>query len=173
MKEQKLVSIGIPAYKGMFLREAIQSVLNQTYSNIELIIVDDNSPDNLKNIVCSFHDARIHYYRNEQNVGKENPACNWNKCLSHANGEFFALLCDDDLYESAFVETMLSLAKKYPQTQVFRSRANFIDAEGQEVNKYASAPEWEAWDDYLWQKNTLPLMSFAPERTLSMHRVKK
>ena len=45
---------------------------------------------------------------------------------------------------------MLTLAERHPETNVFRARANFINADGKEINRYASAPEWESWDDYLW-----------------------
>lgn len=145
-----LVSVAIPAYKQKYLAEAIRSVLNQSYQNIELIIVNDRSPEDIDGVVSQFNDSRIRYYVNEQNLGGTNPANNWNKCLSYAQGEFFALLCDDDLYEPDFIEQMMSLASKYPKTNVFRARANFIDKEGKETNRYASAPEWESWDDYLW-----------------------
>ncbi len=144
------ISVAIPAYKAKFLDKAIKSVLNQTYQDFELIIVNDNSPEDIDQIVSLFHDKRIKYYRNEHNLGGTNPANNWNKCLSYASGEYFALLCDDDIYDPDFLESMIQLAEKYPQTNVFRARANFINADGFETDKYASAPEWESWDDYLW-----------------------
>ncbi len=145
-----LISVAIPTYKKKFLAEAILSVLHQTYQNIEVIIVNDKSPEDIEQVVNQFKDERIRYYCNEKNLGGANPANNWNKCLSYAKGEFFALLCDDDLYEPNFLERMMLLAEKYPKTNVFRARANFIDTNGNETNKYASAPEWESWDDYLW-----------------------
>ena len=150
MTNHKLVSVAIPAYKAKYLSQAIESVLNQTHQNLEIIVVNDQSPDDIGTIVQKFDDSRIHYYVNERNLGRQNPAYNWNRCLSYAHGEFFALLCDDDLYEPTFIERMLSLAEKHPTTNVFRSRANFINAQGKEINRYPSAPEWESWDDYLW-----------------------
>lgn len=145
-----LVSVAIPCYKARFLKEAIASVLSQTCHNLELIVVNDKSPENVSDVIASFSDDRIRYYVNDVNVGAENPANNWNKCLSYAKGEYFCLLCDDDIYEPDFIEQMLALAAKYPDTDVFRSRANFINAEGKEMNRYASAPEWESMEDYLW-----------------------
>ena len=106
----ELVTIAIPAYKATFLRKAISSALKQTYSNIELIVVDDCSPENLESITKEFNDSRICYYKNTTNLGKNDPSKNWNKCLEYANGEFFALLCDDDTYEPTVVEEMLKLA---------------------------------------------------------------
>ena len=150
MKTEGLISVAIPCYKGKFLAEAICSILGQTYKKLELIIVNDQSPEDIDAIVRQFDDPRIQYHVNKSNLGAQNPAYNWNKCLSYAKGEFFALLCDDDVYEPTFFETMLTLAQKHPETQVFRARANFINTEGKEINRYASAPEWESWEDYLW-----------------------
>lgn len=148
--QSSLVTVAIPCYKKKFLEEAIRSVILQTYKNWELLIVDDASSENLKEIVDKFNDSRIRYYRNEKNLGRNNPAYNWNRCLELAKGEFFALLCDDDIYEPDFIETMLALSEKYPTCGTFRTRANFINATGKEINRYASAPEWESWEDYFW-----------------------
>lgn len=150
MSSSPLVSVAIPAYKATYLRETIDSVLSQTYKNIELIVVDDNSPNGIEAIVCQFNDERITYYKNSQNLGKGNPVPNWNKCLSYANGEYFCLICDDDIYAPDFIETMLSLVEKFPNCDVFRARARFIDRDGKETDKYAAPPEWESMDDYLW-----------------------
>lgn len=150
MNSSPLVSVAIPAYKATYLRETIDCILNQTYKNIELIVVDDNSPYGIKDIVSQYNDERISYYRNPKNLGKGNPVPNWNKCLSYAKGEFFCLICDDDLYAPDFIETMLGLADKFPDCHVFRARAHFIDKEGKETDKYSTPPEWESMDDYLW-----------------------
>ncbi len=145
-----LITVAIPGYKKTYLDKAIESVIKQTYTNWELIIVDDCSPYDLKSVVGKYDDERISYHRNKVNLGGENPANNWNKCLELAKGEFFILLCDDDYYSPDFIETMLFLANKYPKCGTFRSRANIINADGVEINRYASSPEWESWDDYFW-----------------------
>lgn len=145
-----LVSVAIPAYKVSYLKEAIQSVLSQTYSNIELIIVNDQSPEDIDSIVNQFNDNRIRYYVNPQNIGRQDPVANWNKCLSYARGTFFALLCDDDLYDPCFIETMLSLANKYPQVNVFRSRGKIINNHNHPIDYYPSSPEFEKAQDYMW-----------------------
>ena len=59
----------MPAYKSQFLHKAIESILNQTYRHFELIVVDDKSPDNLKEIVDDFTDDRIVYKSNSKNIG--------------------------------------------------------------------------------------------------------
>lgn len=151
MENNPLVSIAIPAYKSEFLEEAIESVLNQTYQNIELHIVNDCSPQNIDSIVKRYkNDPRVHYHKNEKNIGCKDPVANWNKCLSFAKGDFFSLLCDDDVYSSSFIEEMLKLATKYPNTNVFRSRVKIVDDKGIMQNIYPSAPEWESAIDYMW-----------------------
>ncbi|WP_295679033.1 glycosyltransferase family 2 protein [uncultured Fibrobacter sp.] len=147
-----LVTIAIPAYKATFLKEAISSALNQTYTNIELIVVDDASPESIEEITKGFNDSRIRYYRNATNLGKDDPSKNWNKCLEYAKGEYFALLCDDDTYEPTFVEEMLKLANDYPDVKVFRARARTIDENNNIVNLYPSAPTFETCFDYMYQK---------------------
>ncbi len=144
-----LVSIVIPAYKATFLKYSIESALNQTYKNIEVIVVNDNSPEPLDEIVHSFNDKRLKYYVNQQNIGGKDPVANWNHCLSLGSGEYFALLCDDDLYEPTFIEQMLVLAEKYPDCKVFRGRGRFIDTNGHTIDYYPACPEWETAINYL------------------------
>ena len=146
------VSIGIPAYKPEFLEEAIASVLTQTFEDWELIVVDDCSPADIKGIVGKFTDPRIRYYRNEQNIGAEDPSYNWDKCVDYARGEYFCLLCDDDLYHPSFLEEMLKLANQFPDCNVFRARVQFIDGNGNVLRKYPSSPLWESCEDYIWHK---------------------
>ena len=90
-----LVSICIPTYKGAeFIGKTLDSVFNQSYPNFELLVLDDNSPDDTSSIVSSYADPRIRYVRNSQNQG---PQRNWNKCLELAQGKYFKLLPHDDL----------------------------------------------------------------------------
>lgn len=91
-----LVSIVMPSYNcGRFIRETIKSVLAQTYSNWELLFVDDCSTDDTETIVRSFDDSRIHYYKNEQNSGA---AVSRNRALREAKGHWIAFLDSDDLW---------------------------------------------------------------------------
>lgn len=147
-----LVTIAIPAYKRTYLAEAIHSALSQTYSNIELLIVDDDSPHNLKQIVESFHDSRIKYYRNEKNLGSLNVVKNWNRCLELAHGEYFILLCDDDMLEPDFVQELLTLADKYPQCNVFHAQRYVLDEYTGERKVDDAWPEWESLDTFYENK---------------------
>ena len=109
-------------------------------------------PENIEKIINEFNDSRIHYYRNTVNLGKEDPSKNWNKCLEYANGDFFALLCDDDTYEPTFVEEMLELSQEFPDVKVFRARARTIDENNNLINWYPTSPTYETCIDYMYQK---------------------
>lgn len=153
MENNPLVSIAIPAYKSEYLGEAIESVLSQTYKNIELHIVNDCSPQDIDSIVQLYiGDSRLHYHKNKRNIGGNDPVANWNKCLSYAKGAFFSLLCDDDIYEPTFIEEMLSLASKYSQCNVFRARVKIIGTDAKTIDYYPTSPEWETCVDYIWHK---------------------
>lgn len=89
------VSVCIPCYRGAaHLAAAIESVLAQTWSDFELIVVDDNSPDNTVELMQQFTDPRIRFLVNPANLG---PDGNWNRCLELARGRYFKLLPQDDL----------------------------------------------------------------------------
>lgn len=142
-KQKKLVSIAIPAYKVTYLQEAIDSALQQDYAHIELIIVNDNSPYNLDEIVKHYSDKRIRYYKNEKNLGKTSIVHNWNKCLSFAKGEFFVLLCDDDILKPNFVSELIKLADKYPSCNVFHARKINLYENGNQIE----SPIWPEYED--------------------------
>ena len=149
MKNYK-VTIAIPAYKPDYLARAIQSALSQTYTNLEIIVVDDKSPYDIESVIKSFSDERLFYSRNDINLGAKDPGRNWNRCVELATGDYFCLLCDDDLYAPTFVEEMLALSIKYPDCKVFRSGVNIIDSNDNITDYYASSPEYETVPDYMW-----------------------
>lgn len=123
-----LYSFVLPAYKADFLDAAINSILSQTYTNFELIIVDDDSPFDLTRIVDKYrHDARLSYYRNHKNIGGTDLVAQWNHCLGFAKGEYVILASDDDLYDNTYLESINELIKKYPNVNVFRPRVQEID----------------------------------------------
>lgn len=109
---EPLVSILIPTYnRANLLKRSIQSALNQTYENIEIVISDNNSDDNTDKIVNSFTDRRIKYFKNESNIG---PILNWRNALVKSSGDYCILLCDDDyIIESNYIRNSVELLKRY------------------------------------------------------------
>lgn len=105
-----LVSIVMPSYNtGKYIAESIESVLVQTYQNWELLIVDDCSTDNTDEVVASFNDQRIRYFKNEKNSGA---AVGRNRALRVAQGEWIAFLDSDDLWMPKKLEWQLKFMKK-------------------------------------------------------------
>jgi glycosyltransferase involved in cell wall biosynthesis len=88
------VSVCIPVYNGeKHLEKAIKSVLNQSFKDFELVIVDNASTDKTQEVINGFTDHRIKRFRNEKNLGMVG---NWNRCLDHSNGEFIQFIFHDD-----------------------------------------------------------------------------
>lgn len=133
-----LVSIIMPSWNTeRFIAESIQSVINQTYTNWELLIVDDCSTDNTDEIVASFHDERIKYYHNEKNSGA---ALTRNKAMREASGEWIAFLDSDDLWTPEKLEHQINFMKKNGYTLSFTEYEK-IDEESNPLNIYVSGPE--------------------------------
>lgn len=106
----ELVSIIMPSYNtGRFISETINSVLNQTYKNWELIIVDDCSNDDTDAVVAMYNDERIRYLKNEENSGA---AISRNRALREAKGKWIAFLDSDDLWTSNKLEKQIEFMKK-------------------------------------------------------------
>ena len=100
-----LVSIVLPTYKrAHLLPHAIRSVLHQTHGNLELIIVDDNSPDGTAEVVNSFDDGRIRYTRNDSNLKLPRSL---NKGFSLAKGAFLTWTSDDNFFSDDAIEKMV------------------------------------------------------------------
>lgn len=104
-----LVSIIMPSYNtAKYIKGSIQSVINQTYTNWELIIVDDCSTDNTDEVVKSISDDRIHYIKNEKNSGA---AVSRNRALCEAKGKWIAFLDSDDLWMPQKLEEQIVFMK--------------------------------------------------------------
>ncbi len=146
---QPQLSFVLPAWKGLYLKDAITSILAQTNPAWELVIVDDCSPEPLQEIVDSFKDTRIRYIRNERNLGGENLVRQWNHSISFAVGNYIVLAADDDLYRPSFCEEVLCLAKKYPQVDLIHSSVEQIDQDGEHLWDDSILPEFTNKYEYL------------------------
>ncbi|MDA3838156.1 MAG: glycosyltransferase family 2 protein [Candidatus Delongbacteria bacterium] len=105
MTTNNLVSIIIPTHnRAELLKRAIESALNQTYSKHEIIVIDDGSTDNTKEIVDSFKNMRIKYLKNESSLGG---AGTRNVGIKHSSGEFIAFLDDDDIWYNNKLELQI------------------------------------------------------------------
>lgn len=133
-----LVSIITPSWNTeRFIAETIQSVIDQTYTNWELIIVDDCSSDNTDEVVASFKDKRIKYLHNEKNSGA---ALTRNKALREAKGEWIAFLDSDDLWTPEKLEHQIDFMNKNGYSLSFTEYEK-IDEDSKPLNIYVSGPD--------------------------------
>jgi glycosyltransferase involved in cell wall biosynthesis len=122
---EPLVSIVLPTYKrAHVLPSAISSVLNQTYANLELIVVDDNSPDGTRDVVASFSDPRIRYVRNDPNLKLPRAL---NRGFSLSRGEYLTWTSDDNLYANNAIAKMLAFLQATACDFVFADYFDFAD----------------------------------------------
>lgn len=136
--EQGLVSIIMPSWNTEnYIAESIQSVINQTYENWELIIVDDCSTDNTDEVVKAFDDQRIKYLKNEKNSGA---ALTRNRALKEAKGEWIAFLDSDDLWVPKKLEHQINFMKEKGCNLSFTEYEK-IDEESKPLNIYVSGPD--------------------------------
>jgi len=105
-----LVSICIPTYNGaQHLRECLDAVLSQSFSNYQVIVVDDQSSDNTWEMLSQYatQDPRITLFKNELNLGL---VSNWNRCIELAQGEWIKFVFQDDIIRHDCLELMLKTA---------------------------------------------------------------
>lgn len=140
-----LISIVLPVYNGeKYLRESIESVLSQTYSNWELLILDDCSSDESPAIAKEYEaaDRRIHYFRNEQNLQLPR---NLNRGFSLAQGEYLTWTSDDNRYRPQALERMAAVLDSDPDVQLVFASCRIIDAAGKEVEYLSVSPRSPDW----------------------------
>ena len=132
-KKNALISIVIPVYNGeKFLKECIKSIINQDYSNLEIIIIDDGSTDNSKNIIEEFlkKDSRVkYYYKNNSGVSESR-----NFGIKNANGDFITFVDADDYLNKDFISYYYRMILDYnadialtPMPRKFNSNSQELD----------------------------------------------
>lgn len=134
------VSIAIPVYNGeAFLEDAVRSILNQTFGDIEVLISDNASTDRTEAICRSFasEDARVKYHRNAENIGA---GPNFNRAFGLARGEFFKWQAHDDLLSPTYVERCVAVLDAQSDVSLVFGRTQCIDENGVEID----------WDEELF-----------------------
>lgn len=140
--EDKMLSIVIPSYNHeKYIGKAIESVLNQTYSNWELIIVDDGSSDKSLSIIHQYNDSRIQVIEQE-NQGAHNAI---NRGLSVSKGDYLAILNSDDVYDKKRFEIMIHKMEAQKELQFLCSYLEIIDTNGKSLGikkGWENMPSW-------------------------------
>lgn len=147
MNESPLISVVIPNYNGKrFIADTIQSVLRQSYTNFELIIVDDSSTDGSIDIlkVFSKKDKRITLILNNQNHGVSSVR---NQGIQFSTGKYIALLDNDDLWEEDKLERQLAIAEQ--GFEIVYCSYDFIDEHGKPIKRPFIVPEMTSFRSML------------------------
>jgi len=127
------VTVFMPVYNAeLYLKQAIDSVLNQTYKEFELLIIEDASTDHSLQILKSYSDPRIEIYLNEKNMGISYTR---NRGLELCNTEYMALLDDDDIAMPYRLEHEVKYLDEHPDVQVVGGHQRQIDEFGNDLNK--------------------------------------
>lgn len=130
------VSIGMPVYNGeQFIRDAIDSILAQTFTDFELIISDNASTDRTPEICRAYaaKDKRIRYYQNQKNKGA---AWNYNHVFALAKGEYFKWAAHDDVLAPEFLARCVEVLEKHPSVVLCHAKVRFINAQGNMLADY-------------------------------------
>lgn len=141
---RELLSIVIPSYNhALYIGEAIESVINQTYQNWELLIIDDGSKDNSIDVIEQFvkKDSRIRLIVQE-NAGAHNAI---NRGLGMANGKYLAILNSDDIYEEDRFAIMIEEMEKNPELEFTCSYINIINSKGKKLGVKEGWKNMESW----------------------------
>lgn len=144
MKE--FISVIIPLYnKEKYILRSVNSVLNQTHENFELIIVNDGSTDNSVNIINEINDNRIKII-NQQNLGVSVAR---NNGVLNSKYNLIAFLDADDEWQPNFLETVLNLKNKYNDAKLFATGYMRIEKNNIIINPFNGIPrkEWEGYID--------------------------
>lgn len=152
-ESKPLITIGIPTYNraDAYLPMCLEAAISQDYSNFEIIVSDNCSSDNTRELVEGFDDSRLRYIRHEQNIGA---IPNFNFCLNEAAGAYFMMLHDDDLIDHDFLSCCAAAIPDNKTVGIIRSGTRIIDSNGSvkslAVNNSTTDKFTDLWSD--WSK---------------------
>lgn len=152
------VSVNICCYNSeKFIKETIESVLAQTFGNLEVVIIDDGSKDATGEIIKSYQDERIKYFY-QDNRGL---AAARNRAIAESTGEYLALLDHDDLWETEKLKEQVALLESDPGIGLVFSDAYIVDANNKEIGRFFDlhAPHRGRVVDQLIRDNFIPCLT--------------
>lgn len=128
-KQDTLISVCVPVYNGeSTIEETINAIVNQTYKNIEIIVVDNCSTDNTVSILKKIKDERIRVFINDENLGMVG---NWNQCLKYVTGQYVHFVCADDLLSLDCIQKKVDILMKHNEVSMVISASELINDNNQ------------------------------------------
>lgn len=138
MTSRPRLSVCVPTYnRAPYLSQALAALRAQTFTEFELLVVDNGSTDGTAALVTSLEDPRLRYHRNERNLSSRQ---NWNRCLDLAVGDFVAICHDDDLYAPEFLGRAVSVLQAHPRVAFVHTAVRFVDAGGRLLRTFRAYP---------------------------------
>lgn len=135
-QQTPIVSVTMPVYNAArYIRETIESLLAQTFTSFEIVIVNDASQDESESIIHSFQDPRIRYFTNEVNSGI---VATRNRCVQEARGKYIAILDNDDIALPDRLEKQVQFLEQHPDFGVCGSFWEIIDGAGHKLARVES-----------------------------------
>ncbi len=132
------ISVILPNYNyAKYLSRRIESILNQTYTDFELIILDDASTDNSREVIEKYNDSRISVYFNEINTG--NPFMQWDNGVKLAKGKYIWIAEADDYCENNLLETLFKLIITNEDTGIAFCNSQTVDKRGNNIDTFERA----------------------------------
>lgn len=126
--QSPLVSICIPTYnRAKMAGKAIDSALAQTYQNIEVVVVDNASTDDIESLIATYHDPRLKFNKNAKNLGLFG---NFNRCIELARGKYVHILHSDDFIDQNFTKTCISFLEEHKDVAMTFSSTVIVDEMG-------------------------------------------
>jgi len=140
-------SIFLPVRNGMpYIKECIDSILNQSYSNFELIVMDNASTDNTAEWVESLDDSRIRLIKSERSLSIQE---SWGRIKHQSKQEFMTMIGHDDIFDHAFLSIINELIIKNPKASLYQTGSRFINSKGNTIRSCQSVPDSESAAQYL------------------------
>lgn len=162
------VSVCIPSYNhARYIGSSIESVLSQTFSDFELVIVDNCSEDDTEEVIRGHRDPRIRFSKNERNLGLVR---NWNRCLALARGDYVVILPADDLLLPRMLERAVPLLDAHPTVAFTYGSYHLIDENGQIIKTNMQWKEDRIMTGLDMIRNTLFEVGFARGPSVVMRR---
>lgn len=137
------VSVIVPTYnRASYLKEAIQSILDQEFQDFDIVITDNASSDETESVVAAFASSKICYYKNETNIGVVN---NHNKALSLATGTYICVFSDDDIMLQDNLTKKIAVLEKYESVVLVHSNVFVINEKGDVVGSHWAERYYDKW----------------------------
>lgn len=165
----KQLAIVIPAYKGHFLEQVLESIAAQTDQRFNVYIGDDASPHDIKRICDAFsHRLDLSYTKFDENIGQKSLVSHWNRCIDLSTEPWIWLFCDDDLMESQCLEMFYKTIEKKGNTHdVLRFNTLTIDDSNRVIRINPPHPLTETGPEFIYHRLKRERASFVSEYIFS------